>query len=113
MSDEQKQEPAVEAPKEKEEVAAETPKENAAVKEQKESAVETSKEEKEPSLKTESNNKNEEGTTEKKNKKINLMSLKELDQAIDKTKKNQGGLFSRYAQELLKRKDFLTTNAKK
>lgn len=44
----------------------------------------------------------------KKNKKINVMTLKEIQEAIDKTIKNQSGLFSKYAQELIKRKDFLT-----
>jgi hypothetical protein len=45
----------------------------------------------------------------KKNKKINKMSLQEIEQGIEKTGKIQGGLNSRYASELLKRKNYLTS----
>lgn len=45
-----------------------------------------------------------------KNKKINQMTAKELDAAIEKTIKEQGSLNSRYGRELQKRKDAL--NAK-
>lgn len=48
----------------------------------------------------------------KKNKKINVMTLKEIQDAIDKTNKNQGGLFSKYAHELIKRRDFLSKTNK-
>ena len=125
MSDEQKKEATTEAPKEKEEAVVEKSKENETATEQKvekkESLEENSKE-KDSSPKpetsdtkttTSTNNKEEEKVEEKKNKKINVMSLKEIEQAIDKTKKNQGGLYSRYAHELIKRKDYLTKNIKK
>lgn len=42
-----------------------------------------------------------------KNKKINKMSLEEINNAIEKTKEKQGGLYSKYAYELLKRRDYL------
>ena len=42
-----------------------------------------------------------------KPKKIKFMSMKELEAAIEKTKKNQGGLHSRYAFELIKKRDYL------
>lgn len=51
----------------------------------------------------------EEAKKETKNKKIGKMSLDELNSAIEKTKEKQGGLFSRYAKELIKRKDTLSS----
>jgi len=45
---------------------------------------------------------------EKKNKKINKMTLAELDQAIEKTKQNQGNVNSRYGKELLKQREVLS-----
>ncbi|MCK4796717.1 MAG: hypothetical protein KAT05_05005 [Spirochaetes bacterium] len=56
--------------------------------------------------KTENANATEE-TAAKKNKKIKLMNLKELEGALEKTQKNQGGLYSRYSRELVKRRDYL------
>ncbi len=47
---------------------------------------------------------------EEKNKKINQMTAKELDAAIEKTIKEQGSLNSRYGRELQRRKEAL--NAK-
>ncbi len=44
---------------------------------------------------------------EDKNKKINKMTSKELDAAIQKTIDNQGDLNSRYGRELSKQKEFL------
>jgi hypothetical protein len=44
----------------------------------------------------------------KKNKKIGKMTIQEIDQALEKTSKNQGGLKSIYAQELLRQKSFLS-----
>ena len=49
-----------------------------------------------------------EAPAEKKNKKIRFMSNAELDQAIEKTEKNQGGMNSKYAKELLKQKEFIS-----
>jgi hypothetical protein len=46
---------------------------------------------------------------EQKNKKIKKMSLKEIEKAIEKTKQNQGGLYSKYANELVKQKEYLTS----
>ena len=43
-----------------------------------------------------------------KNKKINQMTAKELDAAIEKTIKEQGNLNSRYGRELQKRKDAIS-----
>lgn len=43
----------------------------------------------------------------KKNKKINKMTLEELKAKIEETKKNQGGLNSRYGKELQKQLDVL------
>ena len=43
----------------------------------------------------------------KKNKKIRFMDLKEIEKAIEKTDKAQGGLYSKYANELIKRRDYL------
>ena len=103
MSDEQKNVTAVDVPKK--EAAVEKPNEK------KDASVEAAVESKTPA---ESTNKNEEKKEEeKKNKKINVMTLKEIEQAIEKTKKNQGGLFSRYAHELIARKEFLANNSKK
>ena len=48
-----------------------------------------------------------EETAPEKPKKIKFMNLKELETAIEKTKKNQGGLKSRYAHELVKKRDYL------
>jgi hypothetical protein len=45
----------------------------------------------------------------KKNKKIRKFTSKELDEAIEKTKKEQGGLYSRYGRELTKRKEEITS----
>lgn len=56
---------------------------------------------------------NNEGAEVKKNKKIRFMSMAEIDKAIEKTQKNQGGLYSRYAKELIKRKNCLSTSAEK
>ncbi len=53
------------------------------------------------------------GQKEEKNKKINKMTLAELDKAIEKTKEHQGDLQSRYALELLKRKEYLQTKSSK
>jgi len=53
-----------------------------------------------------------ENTTEEKNKKINKMTVEELDKAIEKTKTSMGGLTSKYAKELLERKDFLNVAKK-
>jgi len=50
----------------------------------------------------------EAATAEKKNKKIKFMSVSELNQAIEKTEKAQGSLNSKYAKELLKRKEFFS-----
>lgn len=58
---------------------------------------------------TQANNSSaEQASKEKKRKKINALNLHELDEALEKTKKNQGGLFSKYAQELIKRRDYLS-----
>ena len=46
---------------------------------------------------------------EKKNKKIKKMNLDELNKAIENTNKNQGGTSSKYAQELLKQKNSLSS----
>jgi len=51
----------------------------------------------------------EEAKKEKKNKKINKMNLDEINTALEETKKNQGGFLSHYADELQKRKEFLTS----
>jgi len=44
-----------------------------------------------------------------KNKKINKMTLVEIDKAIESTKQNQGGLTSKYGQELIKRREILSS----
>ncbi len=53
---------------------------------------------------------NTEVKQEKKNKKIEKMNLKEIEEAIENTNKNQGGLYSKYALELLKIQKSLTNN---
>ena len=47
-----------------------------------------------------------------KNKKINKMTLEELEKAIEKTKETMGGLSSKYAKELLERKEALAAAKK-
>lgn len=54
------------------------------------------------------NEQSNEEAKESKNKKINKMTLQELEDALKKTKESQGGLYSRYAKELLKRKEVLS-----
>ncbi len=46
---------------------------------------------------------------ETKNKKINRMSMEELDKAISNTKDKMGNLTSKYATELLKQKQILSS----
>lgn len=43
----------------------------------------------------------------KRNKKINQMSLEEIEKKLEDIKASRGGLDSRYAQELLRRKAIL------
>jgi hypothetical protein len=50
-----------------------------------------------------------EGAAPKKNKKIRFFTPSELDEAIEKTKKNQGSLNSKYGRELLKQKELFTS----
>ena len=50
-----------------------------------------------------------EDASAKKNKKIKFMDLKEIEKAIEKTSKEQGGLYSKYAYELVKRRDYLSS----
>lgn len=48
----------------------------------------------------------------KKNKKISQMSIKEVDEKLNLAKEKMGWLDSRYAKELLKRKEILLSNNK-
>ncbi len=43
----------------------------------------------------------------KRGKKINKMSVSEVEKALETAKNSQGGLSSRYARALLRRKDIL------
>jgi hypothetical protein len=43
----------------------------------------------------------------KRGKKINKMSIAEIEKALEETKSSQGGQASRYARELVRRRDFL------
>ena len=44
----------------------------------------------------------------KRGKKVNKMTLAEVEKALEAAKSSQGGLSSRYAQALLRRKDILS-----
>ncbi len=72
-----------------------------------------SEEQKKEATSVEATKESAESQKVKKNKKINVMTLKEIEEAIEKTNKNQNGLFSKYALELIKRRDFLVKNKKK
>jgi hypothetical protein len=48
----------------------------------------------------------------KRGKKINKMSAAEVDKALEGAKSSQGGQASRYARELLRRKDILRAGRK-
>jgi len=48
----------------------------------------------------------------KRGKKINKMSAAEVDKALEGVKSSQGGQASRYARELLRRKDILRAGQK-
>jgi hypothetical protein len=54
----------------------------------------------------------EEQKAEEKKKKINKMTLAEIEKKIEETKKHQGGLYSRYAKELVKQRDVLKASGK-
>jgi hypothetical protein len=47
----------------------------------------------------------------KKTKKINKLSLAEVEQRLQELKNAQGGLSSRYARELLRRKQILSSRS--
>ena len=53
-----------------------------------------------------------EKSKENKNKKINKMNMEEIDKAISETKEKMGSLSSKYAIELLKRKEILSAAKK-
>lgn len=43
----------------------------------------------------------------RRNKKLNKLSLAEIEKKLEEIKSSQGGLSSRYARELLRRRDIL------
>jgi hypothetical protein len=49
----------------------------------------------------------------KKSKKLNRLTLAEIETKLEEVKSAQGGLSSRYAKELLRRRDILRSPGKK
>lgn len=48
----------------------------------------------------------------KRGKKINKMSIADIEKALEELKTTQGGLASRYAHELIRRRDTLSAGGK-